>query len=61
MIEYEYTIYTRCLIEKNPSWDCMLSSFGSSHEALTWLMSCYQANADFWNDIEVKIVREIKK
>jgi len=50
-----YCIYTRNM--EHMTWDCMLSGFASSHEALTWLVSSYAANADFWTDIEVKVIR----
>lgn len=53
-----YSIYTRCLSDKNPTWDGMLSGFATSHEALTWLISTYEFNAIFWQDLEVKIVAE---
>ncbi len=49
-----YTIWTR----DGKTWDEMLSGFKSAHEALTWLVSTYECNADFWTNIEVKVIKE---
>lgn len=57
-MKYEYTIYTRDINSRDSSWDCMLSGFSSSHEALSWLMSTYEYTANFWVEIEVKVIRE---
>jgi len=50
-----FTIYTK---ERDGKWESMLSGFNNSHEALTWLISTYQANAEFWKYLEVKVIRE---
>ena len=61
-MKYEYTIYTRVVTSRRPNdWDCMLSGFDSSYSALCWLMKTYLENADFWRDIEVRVIREDMK
>lgn len=46
-------------IRGTKSWEYMLGGFNSPREAMEWLVTTYQANADFWAALTgVKITKE---